>query len=189
MDIRTQLPSNRGDLVARFGEAWKAQVATLRQKFAEQITEVKMPIETAVDMPTVFVAKESIVDVLRFAKSEPGFEYGMLTDITATDETPEMPRFHVVYHLFSVNRHWRIRFKARVGENETLPTVIPVWPAANWAEREVWDMYGVRFDGHPDLRRILMDERWVGHPLRKDYPLRGYQVFTEPQVIDPKLLD
>ena len=111
-------------------------------------------------------------------KSEPGFEYGFLSDLTATDEEIA-PRFEMVYNLFSTRHKWRIRLKVRVREDEEVPTAIPVWPGANWAEREVWDMYGIRFKGHPDLRRILMDERWEGHPLRKDYPLRGYQIFTD----------
>lgn len=189
MDIRTQIPHNRGDLLTRFGDTWKTQVAALQAKFGDQITDVQMPLEAAVDMPTIFVKKEAIVEVLAFAKGEAGFEYTFLSDITATDETPDDLRFHIVYHLYSVTRHMRIRFKVRVAEGGEVPTLVKIWPAANWAEREVWDMFGVRFHGHPDMRRILMDERWVGHPLRKDYPLRGYQVFSEAQAIDPKLLD
>ena len=83
------------------------------------------------------------------------------------------PRFEVVYHLFSISRHHRIRLKAMVGENETIPSVISVWGTADWLEREAYDMYGIVFDGHPNLTRILMPDDWDGYPLRKDYPLKG----------------
>ena len=97
----------------------------------------------------------------------------LLADITAVDWWPREPRFEVVYHLASADR--RLRLKTRLaGSGARLPTVKPLWPAANWLEREVYDMYGIVFDGHPDLRRILMPEGFVGYPLRKDYPLRGY---------------
>ena len=186
MDIRNAPPTIYGDHVARFGEIWKNQAEKLKQKFASSIEEVRMPIDHPVDVPVIYVKKEAIVDVLRFVKSEPGFEYDFLSDITATDEEIE-PRFEVVYNLYHLKGS-RIRFKVRARDGESVPTLTGVWPAANWVEREVWDMFGIKFAGHPDLRRILMDERWVGHPLRKDYPLRGYQVFTDSMPIDPKLL-
>lgn len=82
----------------------------------------------------------------------------------------------------------RVRVKVKIAENEKFNTLIPLWEGANWAEREIYDMFGIHFEGHPDLRRILMDMRWEGHPLRKDYPLRGYQVFLTPEPLDPELL-
>lgn len=188
MDIRTPIPTNGGDWLAKFGEGWKAQVDTLKQKFGAKIVEVRMPPDYPTDVPIVYVEKDAIVEILTFVKKESGFEYGFLSDITATDEEVE-PRFEVVYNLFSHSRKWRIRFKVRAREGEEVPTLTGVWTGADWAEREVFDMFGVRFAGHPDLRRILMDERWVGHPLRKDYPLRGYQVFTEPEDIETRLLE
>jgi NADH-quinone oxidoreductase subunit C len=126
--------------------------------------------------------------LLRFMKSEPGFEYGFLSDITATDEEIE-PRFEIVYNLASMTKQHRIRLKVRVRENEECPSACEIWPGANWAEREVFDMFGVRFSGHPDLRRILLDNRWQGHPLRKDYPIKGYQVFTSPEQVEEHLLE
>ena len=186
-DIRNQVAANYGDHFTKFGETWKNQVAQLQQKFSGAIEEVRMPVEYPTDVPVLYVKASAIIEILKFAKDEPGFEYGFLSDITVTDEEVE-PRFELVYNLYSPNRHWRIRFKVRVAEGEEVPTLTGIWPGANWAEREAWDMFGVKFTGHPDLRRILMDSRWVGHPLRKDYPLRGYQVFPDAQQIDEKLL-
>lgn len=188
MDIRKPIPSNGGDLVQKFGEAWKAQIAALRAKFGDAIEEVRMPPEYPTDVPILYIKKDSLVAVMQYLKSDAQCDYQFLADLTATDEELE-PRFEVVYNLFSPAKRWRIRVKTRVRENEDCPTLIPVWTGANWAEREVWDMFGVRFAGHPDLRRILMDERWKGHPLRKDYPLRGYQVFTDSMPPNPALLD
>lgn len=188
MDVRTSIPTNGGDWLTKFGESWKTQVEQIRQRFSGAIEEVRFPGDYPTDVPIIYVKKESVVEVLRFLKEEAGLEYNFLSDITATDEETE-PRFEVVYNLFSATRFQRIRVKTRVQENESVPTAIGVWPAADWAEREVFDMFGVKFQGHPDLRRILMDVRWQGHPLRKDYPLRGYQIFTEPEPADPSLLE
>jgi len=189
MDIRTPISTNGADWLPRFGEIWKAQVEALKAKFGSAILEVRMPPDYPTDVPIVYVEKAQIVEVLRFAQTEPGFEYAFLADLTATDEAPAKLRFEVVYNLFSQSKKNRIRFKVRTAESETVPTVVDVWTGANWLEREVWDMFGVKFAGHPDLRRILMDERWQGHPLRKDYPLRGYQVFTDPMTPKQHLLD
>lgn len=188
MDVRKPIPTNGGDWITQFGEAWRSQVAQLKQRFGDVIEEVRLPPEYPTDVPIVYVKKDAIVEVLSFLKSEPGAEYGFLADITATDEETDL-RFEIVYNLYSPQRHWRIRVKVRVREGEVVPSATPVWLGADWAEREVFDMFGVRFADHPDLRRILMDVRWQGHPLRKDYPLRGYQIFTDPEPIDQKLLE
>lgn len=188
MDVRTPIPTNYGHFIEKFGETWKTQVSELKAQFASQIEEVRMPLEYPTDMPIVYVRKEALIQVLDFLKSAPGFDYNFLTDITATDEEAD-PRFEVVYHLFSTQKFWRIRIKTRVSEGQEVPTAVNLWPGANWQEREVWDMFGIKFSGHPDLRRILMDDRWVGHPLRKDYPLRGYQTFTTPMPANESLLD
>lgn len=188
MDIRTAVPTIYGDWVQRFGETWKAQCARLKEKFGDTIEEVRMPVEYPTDVPIIYVRKEKIAEILRFMKEDADFQYVFLADLTATDEEVE-PRFEIVYNLFSPEKKPRIRIKVRVRENEDVPTVSHLWAGADWAEREVYDMFGVKFRGHPDLRRILMDERWVGHPLRKDYPLKGYQLFPEPEPIHKELLD
>ncbi len=188
MDIRTPVPTIYGDWLQKFGEAWNAQVKALQVRFGDSIEEIRMPGAYPTDVPIVFVKRSAIIEVLRFAKSETAFDYNFLADITATDEETD-PRFEIVYNLYSMAHHWRIRFKVRCPENEEVPTAISLWKAANWAEREIFDMFGVKFAGHPDLRRILMDERWIGHPLRKDYPLKGYQLFPTPMEARPELLE
>lgn len=188
MNINTPVATIYGSLTDKYLPAWRNQVAELRVKFADAIEEVQFPREFPTEVPIVFVRADKIVAVLEYAKTAPGLEYNFLSDITATDEEQD-PRFHVVYNLLSHATLARIRFKVRTKDGVSVPTAVSLWPAANWAEREVFDMFGVQFEGHPDLRRILMDERWVGHPLRKDYPLRGYQIFPTPQEIKPELLE
>jgi NADH-quinone oxidoreductase subunit C len=188
MDVRTQCPTNGGDWLTRFGELWKKQVTEVRDRFGSAIQEVRMPGESPTDVPILYVEKSELIPVLRFLKEQPGHEYGFLADITATDEEVQS-RFEVVYQLFSHTLRARIRVKVRVSEGEEVPTATLLWKGANWAEREVFDMFGVKFQGHPDLRRILMDYRWEGHPLRKDYPLKGYQIFTDPEPVRPSLLE
>jgi NADH-quinone oxidoreductase subunit C len=190
MDIRTPVSTIYGDWLAKWGEIWKSQIAKLQEKFGGKIEQAMMPGEHPTDVPILYVQKEAIVDVLRFMKEDSDFGYEFLSDLTATDEHGlREPRFDVVYNLYAIQHGWRIRLKCKVADGEDLPSAIAVWPGANWPEREVWDMFGIKFRGHPDLRRILMDERWQGHPLRKDYPLRGYQLYTEPQQVHEELLD
>lgn len=187
MNVNTPVSTVYGGFREKFGEVWKNQISTIQSKFGSAVEEVRMPGEYPTEVPIIYVKKERIVDVLEFAKTTPGLEYNFLSDLTATDEEFD-PRFEVIYNLLSHSNMSRIRFKVRVSEGHEVPTIISVWKAANWAEREVYDMFGVKFSGHPDLRRILMDERWVGHPLRKDYPLRGYQIFPDSLPPNPDLL-
>jgi len=117
---------------------------------------------------TALIQRDLIVEVAGYCRDE--LQYNYLSDVTATDWLDRRPRFDVVYHLTSLE-HWnRFRLKVQVDDGQQVPTVIPVWRAANWGEREVWDLFGVEFEGHPDLRRLLLPEGWIGHPLRKDYP-------------------
>ena len=188
MDIRTPVATIYGDLPTQFAELWMGQLTRLKERFGGAVDEVWMPGTHRTDIPVVFISAEEILSVLRYLKAESGFEYQFLSDITATDEQPDPLRFHVVYQLFSHATKARLRVKVRVREDQEVPSAISVWAGANWAEREVFDMFGIRFSGHPDLRRILMDPRWEGYPLRKDYPLRGYQFFPNPEPVDPELL-
>lgn len=122
---------------------------------------------------TVIVKKDDIVDICKFLKDNPGLSFDFLSDLCGVDYMGREPRFEVVYHLFSISRHHRIRLKAMVGEGENIPSVVGVWSTADWHEREAFDMYGIVFEGHPNLTRILMPDDWDGYPLRKDYPLKG----------------
>jgi NADH-quinone oxidoreductase subunit C len=127
---------------------------------------------------TVFVPRESIADVCFSLKTTHGFD--MLADLCGVDRGPEDdPRFEVNYHLFSTKHHNRLRLKVLLSEDDPkVSSVVSVWRTANWHERETFDLFGVIFDGHPDLRRILLPSDFDGHALRKDYPLRGYEPYS-----------
>ena len=122
---------------------------------------------------TVIVAPEALPEVAAFLKDSDEGSFDYCADVTATDWPPREKRFDVVYCLYSTRRRHRVRIKVRAGDGEPVPSVSGLWPAANWLEREVWDMFGVNITGHPDRRRILMPQAWQGHPQRKDYPLEG----------------
>ncbi|MCX7890346.1 MAG: NADH-quinone oxidoreductase subunit C [Rhodobacteraceae bacterium] len=123
---------------------------------------------------TVTVRAPAIPAVLTFLRDDSGCRFSTLVDITAVDYPDRAERFDVVYHLLSMYRNHRIRVKAPVGEQDIVPSATPVHPSANWFEREVFDMFGILFSGHPDLRRILTDYGFRGHPLRKDFPTTGF---------------
>jgi NADH-quinone oxidoreductase subunit C len=125
---------------------------------------------------TVEVQSGAIRRVAEFLCRDEDLQFRYLADVTAVDRYPVEPRFEVNYHLYSLRlEHW-LRIKARLsGENPTIESVTSIWPGANWHERETFDLFGIRFAGHPDLRRILMPEHWQGHPLRRDYPTEGYR--------------
>ena len=123
---------------------------------------------------TLTVALGDVVGMIGFLKTDPDCRFTTLVDITAIDHAAGAARFEVVYHLLSMFQNHRIRIKTAVGEADMVPSLIAVHPAANWFEREVFDMFGILFSGHPDLRRILTDYGFRGHPLRKDFPTTGY---------------
>jgi NADH-quinone oxidoreductase subunit C len=127
-----------------------------------------------VDEVTLTVARDSIVEVLRALRDTPGLEYQQLMEIAGVDYPDRAERFEVNYHLLSLTQNRRIRVKLMAGEGVPVPSVTSLWPVAGWLEREVYDMYGVPFAGNPDLRRILTDYDFEGHPFRKDFPLTGY---------------
>ncbi len=153
----------------------------LQNKFAEAII-VQQPTQD--EIPTLWVARDRAHAVLRYLKTETDKPYRMLYDLTAIDERVRSNRqgqppsdFTVVYHLLSFERNADVRIKVALeGEYPSLPTITDIWPAANWYEREVWDMFGVTFEGHPHLRRILMPATWEGHPLRKEHPARATEM-------------
>lgn len=143
-------------------------VVKLKEKYASSVLDVR---EFRGEV-TVTVKKEDIVGICRFLKESAA--YNLLTDVTAVDYLGQEPRFKVVYNLYSIPNKDRLRVKAPVAENDpSIDSVCGVWSTANWLERETYDLFGIRFNNHPDLRRILMTDDWVGHPLRKDYPLQG----------------
>ena len=149
-----------------------AALQILREKFAGSVLETGCPQGDA----TAVVRAEDIPQIMEFLRDDPRLQFDVLADLTAVDFPSRETRFEVVYHLLSVSNGVRLRIKLRVGGTApALGTVSHIWPIANWLEREVWDMFGIRFEGHPDLRRILLYEEFKGHPLRKDYPIRKRQ--------------
>ena len=137
----------------------------------------------AADQPTVIVPRAEFSATCLALRDLPGLRFDLLADVTAVDWWPAEPRFEVIYHLASTELSQRLRLKVRLaGEDAHAPTARGVWLSANWLEREVWDLFGVVFDGHGDLRRLLMPEDWEGHPLRKDYPV---QIKMKPNVYTP----
>lgn len=148
------------------------------QKLREAMPNAIEDVSAFRDQVTVRVYKDNLVDVCRFLHDTGGLEYDFLTDLTAVDYPTRPQRFDVVLHLYSMTQNHHLRVKAGVGENEEIDSVTTVWKAANWEERETFDMFGIVFAGHPDLRRILLPEDWEGYPLRKEYPLGGYGTYT-----------
>jgi NADH-quinone oxidoreductase subunit C len=122
---------------------------------------------------TLILPASRLLEVATYLRDTPGAQFDFCSDVTATDWPPRDRRFDVIYCLYSTVLRHRVRLKVRLGDGEGVPSVSRVWAGANWLEREVFDMFGIRFDGHPDLRRILMPDDWQGHPQRKDYPLEG----------------
>jgi NADH-quinone oxidoreductase subunit C len=140
-------------------------VQRLKARFGAAIIEPTLDRKQAI----VLVAAAQWLEISKYCRDEEKFDY--LADITAVDWPKREKRFDLVANLYSFAKNERLRLKAHLGENETVSTVVNVWPTANWLEREIFDMFGIRFDGHPDLRRMLLPEEWVGHPLRKDYDI------------------
>jgi NADH-quinone oxidoreductase subunit C len=145
----------------------KLALDKLAAKFASEVIETH---DLAGD-DTAVVKRARIKEICRFLRDDPELRFDFCMDLTAVDFMGREPRFDVVYHLYSTVTHKRLRLRAGVPEEDCrIDTVVDLWPTADWLEREAWDLYGIKFDGHPDLRRILLYEEFVGHPLRKDYP-------------------
>jgi NADH-quinone oxidoreductase subunit C len=133
---------------------------------------------------TVVVAPGDLVRVCRFLRDDPDLAFDFLSSVTGVDRLrllDRAPRLEVVYHLYSISHKRRLRLKVRVDDGESVPTITGLWETANWHEREVFDLFGVPFAGHPDLRRILTPEDWEGHPLRKDYPVEASPKWWEEE--------
>jgi len=130
---------------------------------------------------TILVKREDLFFILQFAKEDLDLHFDLLMDVCGVDYLGQTPRFEVVYHLYSVSKNHRIRIKVRVPEEDCwVPSCVSLWRAADWFERETWDMVGIRFEGHPNLKRVLLFEEFQGHPLRKDYPINKRQKIPEP---------
>jgi NADH-quinone oxidoreductase subunit C len=158
----------------------------LKAKFGDLVGE---PAEFRGEICLTLAAADKIQEVAAFAKNTLGFDF--LVDISSVDNYGEDPRWTVVYHLRNLAANTELRLKTNVSEEKSeLPSVLPVWRSANWHEREIYDMMGIRFSGHPDLRRILMWEGYPYHPLRKDFPLAGKPTdlpnvaFTKPAPLE-----
>ena len=174
--------------------------AALAAAFDPPLTSVTV----ALGEVTVVVAAERLADVMRALRDRPEFRFESLIDACGVDYSTygdgawDGARFAAVYHLLSLSHNHRLRVRAFAGDDDfpILPSVVDVWPAANWFEREAFDLYGIVFDGHPDLRRLLTDYGFVGHPFRKDFPLSGYvemrydpeqkRVIYQPVTIEPR---
>lgn len=167
-------------------------LSELQKRFAGSIKEASVPH----GVPTVVIKREALNDALAYLKDDEKTLFDLFLDLTAVDYIGKRPRFEVVIHLTSIPFLHRIRLKVRLDESDpVMPTITPVYPSANWFERECFDLYGVRFQGHPDLKRILLYDGFVGHPLRKDYPidrrqprieLRKPEVVRSDQAIEPQ---
>ncbi len=128
------------------------------------------------DEMTIYIERSVVREACVLLRDDSDCPFNFLADVTCVDWFPSEPRFEVVYHLLSIPKKERVRLKVRLGSSSpALDSVTSVWPAANYFEREIFDLFGVRFTGHPYLRRLLMPEDWEGHPLRKDYPVEGYR--------------
>jgi len=149
-------------------EPWSSPLLeAIQKKFPGAVQEAV----TFRGQPSVIVACENFLAVAEFLKTSEGGEYSLLTDHTAVDYPKREKRFDLIYQLYSFKGNDRLRLKVVLGETEKAPSVTGLWPAANWLEREVYDMFGVQYEGHPDLKRILLPDAWTGHPLRKDYDI------------------
>jgi NADH-quinone oxidoreductase subunit C len=155
-------------------------IAALRQDLPGARLE---PAPTSDLHTAIYVSRDDVPAIARTLRERPDLRFAFLAEVTAVDLHPREPRFELVYMVVSIEHKSRLRMKVRLsGADAHVATVSGIWPAANWLEREVWDLFGIQFDGHPDLRRLLMPEDWEGFPLRKDYPV---QIRMTPRTTEP----
>jgi NADH-quinone oxidoreductase subunit C len=157
--------------------------ATILTSVKAAVPGAAVDVAPSADRPTLVVSREHLLDVSVALRDRDDLGFTVLTDLTAYDSWPAEPRFTLVYHALAPDRGVALRVKVLVAGSEAhAPTVSGIWPSADWLEREVWDLFGIAFDDHPDLRRLLMPDDWEGHPLRKDYPV---QIKMTPKVFEP----
>jgi len=149
----------------------KEVVKALEDKFRQKIKEISAPLGD----DTILIERDDLLEIVKFLKEGP-YAFTMLLDLTCVDYAGHEERFQMVYHLFSLSNNQRLRIKTSLPEEDpSIDSLTSFWKNANWLEREIYDMFGVQFPGHPDLRRIFMWDEFEGYPLRKDYPLRKHQ--------------
>ena len=163
----------------------KLILSRIKEAFADSILEVA----DFRDQLVCVISKDDLLSICRFLRDDQELEFNLLSCICAVDFLKRNPRFDVVYELYSINKNHRIRLKVRVNEGESLPSATSIWSAANWHEREVFDLFGITFDDHPDLRRILMPDNYEGHPLRKDFPLTREEVMFSHNLNRPPKIE
>ena len=147
--------------------------AGILERLTEEFGE-SLQIVESIDQPTVVVSREELARFARHLKQAEG--YVMFNDVLAVDWFPSRPRFELIYQVVHPDKLQRFRFKSFVAEDQPMPSLVSVWAGANWPEREAYDLFGIVFEGHPDLTRIYLPDDWEGHPLRKDYPTGGNRI-------------
>ena len=168
-DTKPAPPSGPTDPPPPAGAEIPAFITALQAAVPESVTQISFYVGDW----TVIVPATDLLDVARFLRDTPETAFDFCSDVTASDWPTRPQRFDVIYCLYSTPHRKRVRLKVRAAESEPVPSVSGIWPAANWLEREVYDLFGVNFTGHPNRKRILMPDDWQGHPQRKDYPLEG----------------
>jgi NADH-quinone oxidoreductase subunit C len=158
----TESSSKNANVVAEYLRSWNPKAV---------VEVIEFRGET-----TIVVPRELLRAAAERCREHAHLQYNFLTDATCVDRTPAEPRFELNYHLVSIPRREKVRLRVwLVGNDPAVDSLVPVWPGANWLEREIFDLFGIRFHGHPDLRRILLPDDWEGYPLRRDYPVEGYR--------------
>jgi NADH/F420H2 dehydrogenase subunit C len=168
-DTKPAPPSGPTDPPPPAGSEIPAFISALQAAIPDAVTQISFYVGDW----TVIVPATQLIEVARFLRDAPEAGFNFCSDVTASDWPTRAQRFDVIYCLFSTRHRKRVRVKVRAAESEPVPSVSGIWPAANWLEREVYDLFGVHITGHPKLTRILMPDDWQGHPQRKDYPLEG----------------
>ena len=156
----TESPSQNASVVGQHLRSWNARAVAEVLEFRGETT--------------IVVPRELLRGAAERCREDTALDFNLLSDATCVDRFPHEPRFELNYHLVSIARRDKVRLKVRLsGDDAVVDSLVPVWPGANWLEREIFDLFGIRFSGHPDLRRILLPDDWEGHPLRKDFPVEG----------------